>query len=422
MEELIVNWAMQSVSEVTEETKDAFLNFLGAALSGATSHSVDCVVKTCLENAQGPCQPLGRKEFVSFADQVLINCFSSAIQAYDDIHFQTTTHPCGPVASAIIGISQMQRITLNEALEALQVGMEVSCRMAVLMLDAKAHSASGWYPTGITGGIGAAVACGRLLKFDRDHMGQAMALAANYAAGTRGTHGSMAGSFVPAIAAGAGFQAAMLIKNGFTCSMNALTGKNGLIAQICQTPAIALASGPLEPISCKPYPYGFIAFAPIACAMALSEKAEQYEDVTLIVSPRVASLGFNAHPVTMYDGFVSLPYIVSRVLMAPETAYQPLPDVLTFAKGQRDLMASIRIIADASYTDSMATLRISDGHQTYDVTCQDVPGSSALPMSHEDIIAKFVKISGLTQPDVFLHHYYEEDVDDLAAFLSQFKG
>lgn len=304
---------------------DAFLNYYAVTQSGCHEMAVEIAVKEALFEGTGNYQPIGREEKLSLIDCVRIDCLSSAIQAYDDIHFSTTTHPCGPVASAILGVSRFKDVTVKDAIEALKIGMEVECRFAKALFM-KPH---GWYPTGIVGGIGASVAVGRLLHFDENQMAQVMSLAAAYVSGNRGTHGSMTGSYVPAIAAASGFRAAMLVDHGFTSSVGAITGGNGLFALMNKD---ADLKGALEDIghvyiseetSCKPYPFGFITFAPIDCVEKIKVDPKDITKMELEISKRCHLLGYNKAPKNQYEGLVSIPYIVARGLVDPDKLYEP---------------------------------------------------------------------------------------------------
>ena len=63
-------------------------------------------------------------------------------------------------------------------------------------------------------------------------MVSALGLAAAQSCGTRGTHASMACAYVPAIAAQAGFVAAMMARAGFDCGPAAVAGRNGVVEVI----------------------------------------------------------------------------------------------------------------------------------------------------------------------------------------------
>ena len=83
--------------------------------------------------------------------------------------------------------------------------------------------------TGLSGGIGAAAAVGRLLGLSHEQMVYALGLAASQASGLRAAHGSMAITFVPGTAARDGVVAAYLAAANYSCSDIAIDGKNGLL-------------------------------------------------------------------------------------------------------------------------------------------------------------------------------------------------
>lgn len=396
--EQLADFALQKDRQVPDFYRDCLLNYIAVTISGANTQAVDTVVKASLNNGEGHYQPVHRKEHVTLSDCILIDCFSSAIQAYDDIHFATTLHPCGPVASVIFGIARSQTVTLKQALNALMIGMEVECRMATLMLSQEAQAAQGWYPTGITGGIGATVAASRLYDFNKEQMIEAMALAATYASGTRGTHGSMAGSFVPAIAAKSGYQAANLIRHGFTCHPNALYGQNGYILQITQNPNIEEAVKDLGShyqsmsSSCKPYPLGFISFAPIEACKAIDCDPCTIKRVELHVSSRVYMLGHNHQPKTQYDALVSLPYIVAQTLFDHERITIPLSDNFMIDDNVARLMERITLIEDNTMTDDEAKLMVEVEGEVLSSYCEVAPGSKRKPMSSDAIKEKVYKL------------------------------
>src|SRR5262249_2266408 len=154
----------------------------------------------------------------------MINCLSSAAHAYDDTHLATVTHPTGPVVSALLALSETHPLAGEDFLAALMVGMEIECRLSTIIAAPGTGSRGGWYITGVTGGIGAAAALARALRLDRRTTVSALGLAAAQSCGVRGTHGAMACAYVPAIAAQAGFTAAMMARAGFDCGAAAVTG------------------------------------------------------------------------------------------------------------------------------------------------------------------------------------------------------
>ncbi|MBQ7992018.1 MAG: MmgE/PrpD family protein [Solobacterium sp.] len=386
-----------------EEYRYYFLNYLAVTYSGSEENAVSIAAKYAESENPGLYQPLGRSEKLSPAGCVRTDCFSSAIEAYDDIHFATTAHPCGPVASALLGIARTQKVTLNEFLHALMIGMEAECRTGVLLFT---NGSRGWYTTSVCGLIGAAAGCARLLRLNRNQTENALALAASCVCGNRGTHGAMAGSWMPAIGAEKGYEAARLASLGFTCSTSSLEGKMGMVNLVTDNPAYEEALEGLgetlisKEVSCKPYPYGFISFGVLECLSHLHPHKD-IEEVILEVSERAALLGKNPFPSTMYEGFVSLAFIAARALLDPVNLYQPLWERIELSEEEKDLIRKIRIIPQSSYTDDMAKVTVIDAEGSETVYCDQPSGSSKKPMTGERVIQK-VKTLGLSDEVITL--------------------
>ncbi|MFC0134583.1 short-chain dehydrogenase [Massilia eurypsychrophila] len=72
---------------------------------------------------------LGRKERVDIANAAMINGISSHTFDFDDTHLKTIIHPAGPVASAVLALGEHIGATGREMIDALVIGIEVSCRV-----------------------------------------------------------------------------------------------------------------------------------------------------------------------------------------------------------------------------------------------------------------------------------------------------
>lgn len=384
---------------------DAFLNIYGCLLGGIEGGVIDVLAGFYNQDAGGigGHHPIGRKERMSIASCVAVDALSMAGLAYDDIQYGTTLHPAGPVAAAILGMARRTPISGTQAIHAFQVGMEVECRMAVCMLGEKAGAEKGWFPTGITGGIGAASACGYLFGFNKEQMRTAQALAAVRACGNRGTHGSNAAMLVHAIAAESGYTAAALTANGFNCSQNALTGENGLIRQIAHTPNVEEALAGLgevyvcESTSCKPYQYGFIAFAVIDCCEQLNriirECGRQPAKLTAFVSPNVYLLGNEPDPQVVEAAAISLKYLMQMAVLTPEYIHREL--VTHFHPREYAYNGlEVELVQDFHLTDEQARIYVEfTDAGTFEVICSEAPGSPKNPMSTGKIKEKFLRLA-----------------------------
>lgn len=402
---------------IPEYYYDAFLNYLGVTYLGSTQPAISICLKA-LSDDIGKYYPFNRTEAVSLSDVALIDCFSSSLLAYDDIHFETTIHPCGPIMSAIFALSRKQKISLHEALNALCIGMEVECRLAIAIFSNETHNQSGWYTTGIVGAIGVASALSHLFKFTKEDIRNALALAANYASGLRGSHGSMAGSFIPAIASKNGFMSVMFVEKGMTCSFASLVGKNGLIQQMTSNPNIKKARDGIGKTyfsmdsSCKPYPFGFISFSAIALLEQVNIDDRNIDEIIVEVSSRVKMLGSNHDPKTMYDGFVSLPYIIAILLINHENAYLPLED-FHITPEIKSIMKKIIIKENKDLSDEEIYMTINQEKYYF----KNAPGSIHNPMKHEDIIEKFKRITKINHQEQLIENIYHQDIQDIYQFI-----
>src|SRR5207245_2566714 len=146
----------------------------------------------------------------------LMNGISSHVFDYDDTHLRTIIHPAGPVASALLALSEYQPISGRDFVNALVLGVETECRIGNAVYPA--HYDIGWHITGTVGPFGAAAAVGKILGLNEQQMVWALGLAAVQPVGLKEMFGSMTKSFHPGRAAQNGLTAAFLASKNYTSS------------------------------------------------------------------------------------------------------------------------------------------------------------------------------------------------------------
>jgi hypothetical protein len=112
---------------------------------------------------------LGRREQFDIMNAAFIDGVSSHIFDFDDTHLQTIIHPAGPVASAILALSEMQPVSGKDFLNALVLGVETECRIGKAVYPN--HYDVGWHITGTAGVFGSAAAVGKLLELNQQQIG-----------------------------------------------------------------------------------------------------------------------------------------------------------------------------------------------------------------------------------------------------------
>ena len=156
-------------ANVRKEGVRTLLNWVGIAIGGSHHQTVDIAV-AALTPFSGPAQAslFGRRERFDIMNAAFINGVSSYVFDYDDTHLKTIIHPAGPVASAILALSELQPVSGKEFLNALVLGVETECRIGNAVYPN--HYDVGWHITGTAGVFGAAAAVGKLLGLNEQQM------------------------------------------------------------------------------------------------------------------------------------------------------------------------------------------------------------------------------------------------------------
>jgi 2-methylcitrate dehydratase PrpD len=269
------------------------------------------------------------------------------------------------------------------------------------MVAPSAGASGGWYITGVTGSIGAAAAAGRVLALDRKQMVSALGLAAAQSCGTRGTHASMACAYVPALAAQAGFTAAMMAKADFECGPAAVAGRNGVVEVIAPKAdhaAITRDFGKHWEVlgnAYKPYPCGIVIHSAIDACLELVRKhkpsPEDIAEVTFDVTPGALALCWRKLPNSELEAQVSLYHWLAAALIHGEAGVTQAQLACIQDPRVRDLQSRIAATSTPALAidQAKAVLRMRDG-TTHSVSIEHGVGSLVKPMSDDELSTKFL--------------------------------
>jgi 2-methylcitrate dehydratase PrpD len=206
---------------------------------------------------------LGRQERVDMASAALVNGITSHTFDFDDTHLKTIIHPAGPVASALLALAERQGSSGREIIDALVLGIDVSCRVGNMMYPE--HYDRGWHITGSTGMLGAAAGCARLLKLDVQQTQMALGIAASQPVGMREQFGTMTKPFHPGGAARAGLMSALLASHGYTASPKALEAGRGFAQTVSTRNDWSQITGELG----QRFEISFNTYKPFACGIVI---------------------------------------------------------------------------------------------------------------------------------------------------------
>jgi 2-methylcitrate dehydratase PrpD len=290
---------------VVHEAVRCFQNFVGCAIGG-TSHDLFAIASRALMPFSGPSAStvVGRGLRADPLLASLLNGAAASAHSFDDTHAQVIVHPGAPVCAAALAAAELRQASGRQLLAAVALGAEAMCRVSkAVSLEAAADDVA-WYQTGITGGLGAAVAAGTLLGLDATRMRSAIGIAVAHASGSRVHQGYMTMLMLAGHAAQCGVRAALLAEAGMEAPPAPLEDSYGFVDVFARRPFMAaLTSGLGDDYEIlrntyKAYPCGIVLHPVVdACFEILTDHrfdAAAIRAVTLRMHP--AAVGFTDRP------------------------------------------------------------------------------------------------------------------------------
>ncbi|NBS73787.1 MAG: MmgE/PrpD family protein [Betaproteobacteria bacterium] len=282
---------------VEDQAHRTFANWAGCAI-GPSNHETVTSALAAVKMLQPSPQAtlIGRKERVDLANAAMLNGISSHTWDFDDTHLKTIIHPAGPVAPAILALGEYLDSTGRQLIDALVLGVEVSCRVGNAIYPD--HYDRGWHITGSTGMLGSAAACSRLLGLDVHQTQMALGIAASQPVGLREQFGTMTKPLHPGAAAKVGLMSALMAKHGFTASLQAIEAKRGLMPVISDKTDWSQITENLG----QTWEIALNTYKPFACGIVIHPAIDacvQLRNNQHIKHQQVAHLLVKAHPLVL---------------------------------------------------------------------------------------------------------------------------
>jgi 2-methylcitrate dehydratase PrpD len=366
---------------VDHDAHRTFTNWLGCAVGAAHHEAADAALAAAqMFQPAAQASVLGRSEKVDMGSAALINGITSHTFDFDDTHLKTIIHPAGPVASAILALAEHISSTGRECIDALVIGIDVSCRIGNAMYPD--HYDRGWHITGSTGTLGAAAACARLLKLDTQQTAMALGIAASQPVGMREQFGTMTKPFHPGGAARAGMMQTVSTKNDWSD----ITGELGERFEI--------AFNAFKPFAC-----GIVIHPSIdACAQLRAQGVtpDQVQSIELKVHSLVLELTGKKEPADGLQAKFSVYHGCAAGLTFGYAAEDEFSDEIVNRADMVALRRKVIATVDDSIDEASAdvTAVLNDGRRVH-VFVEHAIGSLQNPMTDSLLEAKF---HGLSDP------------------------
>ncbi len=382
------------------EAHRTFANWAGCAIGPSAHETVEAALAAVQELQPAPqASLLGRREKVDIASAALINGISSHTWDFDDTHLKTIIHPAGPVAPAVLALCEQRGLSGRQLIDALVVGIEVSCRVGNAIYPD--HYDRGWHITGTTGMLGSAAACSRLLGLDVARTQMALGIAASQPVGLREQFGTMTKPLHPGAAARVGLMSALMAQHGYTASQRALEAPRGLLQVFSDKTDWSEISEGLGTRwesalnTYKPFACGIVIHPAIDGCVQLRNahnlKPEQIAKVTLKVHSLVLELTGKKTPADGLQSKFSVYHSCAVGLIFGQAGEHEYTDEVVNRPDVLALRAKVEAIVDDSIDEASADLTVhtTDGRELH-LFVERAIGSVENPMSNAQLRGKFV--------------------------------
>lgn len=410
------------------------LDTLGSAFASSTMDFGRAVIQTAERLGGTPESSLiGSKTKVSAANAVLANGTLAHGLDFDDTREEAIVHTGCVVVPTAFAVGEALGASGRSILEAIVAGVETMCRVG-LAVPGKFH-ARNFHPTAVSGSFAAAASAGKLYGLTEDQLVHAFGIAGSQASGIIEylADGSWTKRLHPGWAAHAGVVAALLAQSGFTGPESVFEGRQGFYqafagghdeAKLNQLLETLGRVWELEQLTFKPYPCGSIAHPYMDCALRLREHHQIRPDQIAEIRCRTAEgpvprlwepLAAKHRPQNGYAAKFSLPYLVAVILVRGKAGLAEFTDEAVQDETVLRVAAKVNYELDPTidYPKQFighVSIRLTDGRVVEEH--QDCPrGGPELPMSREEVEAKFRGNAGLLLPEERIERIIKEVTD-----------
>jgi 2-methylcitrate dehydratase PrpD len=418
-------------AEAVDIARRAILDCLGVMLAGSIEPAARIVAEVARAEGGSPLATVvGTPLRTGTVWAALANGTAAHALDFDDTNFAMLGHPSAPVLSAALAAGELTMADGRALVHAFLLGFEVETTMASVMNPP--HYEKGFHATGTLGTMGAAAAAARLLGLDAAQTRAALAVAASQASGLKENFGTMTKPFHAGHAARSGVLSALLARDGFTASEQAIEGPQGYFAVLSAgkrdeqvldslgAPWKVLETG----VAVKPYPSCACTHSIIDSALELQRthriRPEQVAQVTVGVNAAVPRILIHSNPRSGLEAKFSGEFSAAAALCDGRVGIATFRDDRTEDPTIRELMTRVRLVVDPEIPGDLerhmwtrVTVRLRDGREVA-IAPRPVPGHPGLPLSMDQLREKFMDCARIVLP--------EDRADSVRQMVEQLDG
>jgi len=414
-----------------EAARRAIVDCLGVMLAGSAEPAARIVQAVARAEGGAPLSTVvgtGRRTGAVWA--ALANGTAAHALDFDDTNFAMLGHPSAPVLSAALAAGELALANGRELVHAFLLGFEVETTLAEVINPA--HYEHGWHATCTLGTLGAAAAAARLLGLDTAQTITALAVAASQSSGLKENFGTMTKPFHAGHAARSGVLAALLAREGWTASEQAIEGPQGFLhvlgAGRRELRAIETLGAPWKilttGVAVKPFPSCACTHSIIDGALELRSanalRPEQIASVTIGVNKAVPRILIHSNPRSGLEAKFSGEFAAAAALVDGRVGIATFSDDKVRDPAVRALMTRVAIVVDPDIPGDLErhmwtrlTIGLTDGRRLT-IGPRQVPGHPGNPLTPHALREKFAECASAVLP--------ADRVDALAQMLESLES
>lgn len=383
-----------------EATLRTIANVVGLGVAGMRSPAVELLLAAMDEVATpGPQIPLlGRVGTASLADSCLLHGTAMHVEDFDDTHLGSVLHPGAPIVPVALALGHQLGVSGDRVAAAVCSGVEVACRAGLSM--GREHFDRGWHVTSTVGRLGGALAAANLLRFEDAQLRALLAWTTATFAGHTEQLGTMTKPLHAGKAAADVVSAALKIADGW------LSGAGPSSLAVGREMAGALHWAEIDEglgerweileNAFKPYACGIVSHPIIDAGRRCRDegvRGDDIESVEIMVHPTVPAVMGVRSPASGLEAKFSAYHCFAIGVLRGAGGLDEFSDVVARDAAVRRLRdrVTLKVHDDMPKDSCVARLALRDGQRTVEVA--HATGSSARPMSNEDLGRKFATLT-----------------------------
>ena len=383
---------------VRKEARRSLVNVVATSFAGCNEPPVAKAV-AALEpfTASRTASIIGRSERLDVFNAAFVNAISANVFDFDDTHPDTIIHPTAPVAPALFSYAETYGLSGRDLLLAFALGAEALCRIGNAV--SPGHYRRGWHITSTCGVFGSALAIGKVLRLDAQHLVWSIGNAAVQTGGLVETLGTMSKSISVGNAAKNGLLSALFARDGFSGPAHPLEGERGFLRVATDAPKMdAVCDGlgehwELLSNTYKPYPCGVVLNPVLEACIGIAEDPR-------LSLPDIVRIEIVGHPLlrertdrpgvrTGREAQVSAQHAVAVSLARARAGLAEFSDEAVADASLRTIGSKVTFSDDERFLVDSArvTVHMRSG-ATLERLIEHAYGGSQRPMSDADLEAK----------------------------------